>query len=162
MNSRGSNMADPGHGNTTQLLDEAVLPAALSSNTASIHSSSSSAPEIEGSGPISSAQPPPSRPLWNTSEGRIAVYKRMVETEDVPEKRANYEALMKYYEDGGKVPEGKEEVWAFDGQASSGIRAYTNRDQIPEGWGQKHSFCDVSLLRLCQSSYRASSIPFRP
>lgn len=81
--------------------------------------------------------------LYNTREGRIATYRRMFESNRWPEQLANFEALIKYYEDGGRVPQGKEEVWAFDGQASFGIRFYTHLDQMPEGWLYKRRFCDV-------------------
>ncbi|ROW03571.1 hypothetical protein VSDG_01237 [Cytospora chrysosperma] len=111
-------------------------------------STSSSTAEIESPGLVSSVQLPPSPPLWNTREGRIAGYRRMIEHEHEPEQRANLEALIKYYEDGGKVPEGKEEVWAFDGQASFGIRFYTRCDQMPDGWLYKHKWCDSS--KWCQ------------
>lgn len=70
----------------------------------------------------SPAQSPPSRPLWNTQEGRIAGFKRMIEINDLPEQRANLEALIRYYEEGGKVPEGYEEVWAIEGEVSLGTR----------------------------------------
>ncbi|KAG8165617.1 hypothetical protein KVR01_004169 [Diaporthe batatas] len=85
------------------------------------------------------------RPLWNTPEGRIAGYRRMIEKNRAPDQRANVEALIRYYEEGGKVPEGQEEVWAIDGEASFGIRDYrTNPDQRPEGWESKLRFCDSS------------------
>lgn len=92
----------------------------------------------------SSVQPRPSQLLWHTPEGRIAAYKRMIRTKYLPEQRANLEALIRYYEDGGKVPEGQEELWAFDGQTSFGIRKYTSSNPPPEGWLYKIKFCDVS------------------
>lgn len=67
----------------------------------------------------------------------------MIEKNHLPEHLANLEALIRYYEDGGKVPEGDEELWASDGQVSFGIRRYTRFDQMPEGWLYKHKYCDV-------------------
>lgn len=58
--------------------------------------------------------------------------KRLIKANELPEQRANLEALIKYYEDGGKIPEGQEEVWAFEGKASFGIRRYTYINQMPE------------------------------
>lgn len=78
----------------------------------------------------------------------------------LPEKRANYEALIRYYEEGGKVPEGDEEVWAFDGQASFGIRDYKRFDQMPEGWLNKHRHCDVSGFCLGRYWFRVSLVSF--
>lgn len=72
-----------------------------------------------------------------------------METNQKPEQRANFEALIKYFEDGGKIPEGDEEVWAFDGQASFGIRFYTNINQMPDGWLHKHKWCDVRRSKFC-------------
>jgi hypothetical protein len=74
----------------------------------------------------------------------------MLENDEEPEQRANLEALIKYFEDGGKVPEGNEEVRAFDGQASFGIRFYTRFDQMPEGWLFKQKWCDVRCSCLCR------------
>lgn len=100
--------------------------------------------EIGNSALVSSIQSPPSRPLWNTREGRIAGYRRMVEKKHLPEHRANFEALIRYYEKGGRIPEGDEEVWAVEGEASFGIRDYKDDDQMPEGWLCKLRYCDVS------------------
>lgn len=108
----------------------------------------------------SSEQSPPSRPLWDTREGRIAGFKRMIEKKLFPENHANIKALIRYYEDGGKVPEGDEEVWAVDGQASFGIRKYTRFDQMPEGWLHKHRYCDVSGLSLCRYWLQSSLVSF--
>lgn len=113
-------------------------------------STSSSAAEIGSPGPVSPLlQPQSSPPLWNTREGRIAGYKRMIQTNYLPEQRANLEALIEYFEDGGKVPEGDEELWAFDGQTSFGIRFYTEINPPPDGWFQKHRWCDVRVSRIC-------------
>lgn len=132
--------------------------------SASTNSTSSSAQEVDGlgldpptpeaSGLDLSVQPPPApcRPLFKSREGRIAMYRRLINENRFPEQRANFEALIKYFEDGGKVPEGKEEIWAFDGQASFGIRFYTHINQMPEGWLYKTRWCDVrSMLKssLC-------------
>lgn len=116
--------------------------------------SSSSARETNNTDSFtSSVQSPLSRPLWKTLEGRIAGYKRMIESNHLPEQRANFEAMIRYYEDGCKVPEGEEEVWAFDGQASFGVRFYTHIDQMPDGWLSKHRWRDVRrafcLCRYC-------------
>lgn len=100
--------------------------------------------KMEDPAPTSSIPSPPSRPLWGTREGRIAGFKRMIEKNRVPDLRANLEALVQYYEEGGKVPEGDEEVWAVEGQASFGIRKFTSFDQMPEGWLFKLKYCDVS------------------
>jgi hypothetical protein len=116
----------------------------------SADSTLSSAQEMKDPASASSIQSPPSRQLWNTREGRIAAFKRTIEKNLFPQNRANFEALIRYYEDGGKVPEGDEEVWAFDGQASFGIRKYTRFDQMPEGWLHKHRYCDVSDYCLCK------------
>lgn len=103
-----------------------------------------SAQEIKNSASTSSVQSTAARPMFNTREGRIAAFKRALETNTVPENRANLEALICYYEDGGKVPEGDEEVWAVDGQVSFGTRKYTSFDQMPEGWLFKTKYLDVS------------------
>lgn len=69
----------------------------------------------------------------------------MIETNFLPDHRANLGALIRYYEEGGKVPEGQEEVWAVEGEASFGIRDYINNsDQRPERWAFKLKYCDVS------------------
>lgn len=95
---------------------------------------------------VPSLQSPPARPLWNTREGRIAGYRRMIERNLHPDHRANLEALIRYYEEGGKVPEGDEEVWAVEGGVSFGIRDYRgdNANLKPEGWMCKLRYCDVS------------------
>lgn len=98
--------------------------------------SSSSAAGGEDPGASASTMTQPQSPpvlLFNTREGRIASYRRMIESNRWPEQFTNFEALIKYYEDGGRIPQGNEEVWAFDGQASFGIRFYTHIDQMPEG-----------------------------
>lgn len=64
----------------------------------------------------------------------MAGYKRMLVTENNSDQLSNFEALIKYYEDGGKIPEGKEEVWAFN---------------TPNGWAYKHRWYDVSSFCLC-------------
>lgn len=111
-------------------------------------SAGSSVQETINPASISPIQSPPPRPLWRTREGRIVGYKQMIESNHLPEQRANFEAMIRYYEDGGKVPEGKEEVWAFDRQASFGIRFYTHIDQMPDGWLYKHRWRDVRVLCL--------------
>jgi hypothetical protein len=131
-----------------------------SSNDKSADSALSSAQETKIPDSTSLIQLPPSRPLWNTPEGRIAGYKRAIEKNDSPDDHANLEALIRYYEDGGKVPEGDEEVWAIDGQVSFGIRKYTRFDQMPEGFLQKRKYCDVSSFCLCRYWSRRSLISF--
>lgn len=74
----------------------------------------------------------------------------MIETNHLPEQRANLEAFIRYYEDGGKVPEGQEELWSFDGQTSFGIRKYSSSNPPPEGWLYKIRYCDVSGFCLCR------------
>ncbi|KAI3391432.1 hypothetical protein diail_7356 [Diaporthe ilicicola] len=106
--------------------------------------SQASAQEMKSPALTSPVQSPPSPPLWNTREGRIAGYKRMIEKKHRPQQRANFEALIRYYENGGKVPEGDEELWAVDGQTSFGIRKYTQVDQMPEGWLYKQKYLDSS------------------
>ncbi|KAK2603290.1 hypothetical protein N8I77_009756 [Diaporthe amygdali] len=109
----------------------------------SVDSALSLPQEMTDSASVSSAQSPPSRPLWNTREGRIAGYRRMIEKNYLSDHRANFEALIRYYEEGGKVPEGDEEVWAVEGEASFGIRDYLDDDQMPKGWLYKLRYCDV-------------------
>lgn len=104
--------------------------------------------EMENSASVSSVQSPPSQPPWNTREGRIVGYKRMIEKNHLPDHRANLEALIRYYEEGGKIPEGDEEVWAVEGEASFGILNWRDDDQMPKGWHCKLRYCDVSF-RLC-------------
>lgn len=114
-----------------------------STETTTADSSPPSAPDTTGAGPAPSAQQPPgARPLWSTREGRIAGYRRMIETNHVPEQKANREALIMYYEDGGKVPEGDEELWAVDGQATFGI---IDIYQVPRERFLKRTYLDVSL-----------------
>lgn len=84
----------------------------------------------------------------------------MMEKNIFPENRANLEALICYYENGGKVPGRDEEVWTFDGQASFGIRDYTRFDQMPEGWLHKHRYWDVSGFCLCRDWFRGSLVSF--
>lgn len=119
------------------------------SSDKSAESALSSAQETKDPDSTSLIQPPPSRPLWNTPEGRIAGYKRKIQKNHDPADRPNLEALIRYYEDGGKVPEGDEEVWAIDGQVSFGIRKYTSFDQMPEGFLSAQKHCDVSRFCLC-------------
>ena len=139
--------------NATHIGDGVATSLVISSNATfkdqsvgdnSADSALSSAEDMKDPASTFSAQSPPPRPLWNTREGRIAGFRRTIEKNLFPENCANLEALIRYYEDGGKVPEGDEEVWAFDGQASFGIRKYTSFDQMPEGWLHKHKYCDVS------------------
>jgi hypothetical protein len=69
----------------------------------------------------------------------------MIEKNHRPDHRANYEALIRYYEEGGKIPEGDEEVWAIEGEVSFGIRDYRGDGQeMPQGWLYKRRYCDVS------------------
>lgn len=117
-------------------------------------STSPSAPETTGSCPTSPAQlPPDAPPLWSSREGRIAGYRRMIQNNHMPQQNVNLEALIRYYEDGGKVPEGNEEVWAVEGEVSFGIRFYAHSDEFPEGWFRKLRYCDVSCpsISLCPS-----------
>lgn len=100
--------------------------------------------ETANSASVSSAQSQPARPLWNTREGRITGYRRMIENNQLPDHHANLEALICYYEEGGKVPEGDEEVWAIEGEVSFGIRDYRGDNEMPEGWMYKRRYCDVS------------------
>lgn len=104
--------------------------------------------EMENSASVSSVQSPPSRPLWNTREGRIAGYRRMIEKNHLPDHRANLEALIRYYEEGGKVPQGDEVVWAVEGEASFDILDLEKIGQMPKEWFCKLRYCDVSY-RLC-------------
>lgn len=119
------------------------------SSNKSAESTLSSAQETKDPDLTSLIQPPPSRPLWNTPEGRIAGYKRKIQKNYDPADHPNLEALIRYYEDGGKVPEGHEEVWAIDGQVSFGIRKYKSFDQMPEGFVSAQKHCDVSRFCLC-------------
>lgn len=96
-----------------------------------------------------SIQSPPAQPLWKSREGRIAGYRRMIEKNHIPDHRANLEALIRYYEEGGKVPEGDEEVWAVEEEVSFGIRDYRGDNEMPEGWMCKLRYCDVSESCLC-------------
>lgn len=119
--------------------------AAFESGSKESADSASSLPqEMRNSASVSSVLSPPSRPLWNTREGRIAGYRRMIEKNYLSDHRANFEALIRYYEEGGKIPEGVEEVWAVEGEASFGIRDYLDDDQMPKGWLYKLRYCDVS------------------
>lgn len=145
---------------TTHNIDGVATLSVTSPNAASENQNFSDKSADSASSATSFVQSPPSRPLWNTREGRIAGYKRTIEKSLFPENRANFEALIRYYEDGGKVPEGDEEVWAFDGQASFGIRNYTRFDQMPEGWLNKHRYCDVSGFCLCRYWFRGLLLSF--
>lgn len=115
----------------------------------SAESALSSAQETKDPDPASSTQWRPPRPLWNTPEGRIAGYRRMIQRNRDPADRPNLEALVRYYEDGGKVPEGDEEVWAIDGQVSFGIRKYTSFQQMPKGFMSAQKHLDVSRFCPC-------------
>lgn len=128
---------------------KAAADGSQNSSAKSAESALLSAQETKDSDSTSLIQPPPSRPLWNTPEGRIAGYKRAIEKNHSPDDYLNLEALIRYYEDGGKVPEGDEEVWAIDGQVSFGIRRYTHFNQMPEGFLSAHKYCDVSSFCLC-------------
>lgn len=130
------------------------------SRAKSADSAVSSAQETKDPDPTSVIQSPPSRPLWNTPEGRIAGYKRAIEKNHSADDLPNLEALIRYYEDGGKVPEGDEEVWAIDGQVSFGIRKYTSFDQMPEGFLSATKYCDVSSFFLCRYLSRGSLVSF--
>lgn len=112
----------------------------------SADSAQSSAQEVMNLASTSSVQSTSARPLFKTPEGRIAAFKRMLEKNTIPDSRVNLEALIRYYKEGGKVPEGDEEVWAVEGQVSFGTRNYTSFDQMPEGWLFKNKFVDVSAL----------------
>lgn len=95
---------------------------------------------------------PPHRPLWDTPEGRVAGFKRMLESNKWPDHRDNLEAFIKYYGDGGKVPEGDEEVWAIEGQVSFGERPYNRPDLFPEGWFHMRRWRDVCCPCPCRYS----------
>lgn len=67
-------------------------------------------------GPLSSSpaqqQQQPSPPMFNTPEGRVAAYRRMLRVNNLePEQRPNLEALVRYYEEGGKVPGHRKRCW---------------------------------------------------
>lgn len=158
----------PGH-EATHMVDAVASASVTSTDTElanvgdkSPDSDSSSAQGIKEPDSTCSVQPTPPRPLWRTREGSIAGYKRMIEKDHIPEQRANIEALIRYYEGDGKVPEGKEEVWAFDGQTSFGIRFYTHIDQMPEGWLYKRKMCDVRGFCLCRYWLRGFLALFCP
>lgn len=85
---------------------------------------------------------PPLPPMYNTPEGKIASYKRRIRDTDKPAQRANLEALLRYYEEGGKVPQGEEELWAFDGRVVFEIMSNKSIDQLPEGWYAKPKVLD--------------------
>lgn len=83
----------------------------------------------------------------------------MIEKNDLPEHRANLEALIHYYEEGGKVPEGEEEVWATEGQVSFRTRGYKSIEEMPEGLLLKLNYCDVShFFCLCRFLFWPASI----
>lgn len=69
-------------------------------------SASSSAQDTKDSALTPNVQSTPTRPLSNTREGRIITLKRAIEKNLFPDHHANLEALIRYYEDGGKIPEG--------------------------------------------------------
>lgn len=105
--------------------------------------SSLSTPGIEHLGPDPSVQPTSSQLLWNTPEGRIAGFRRMIRENIHSDHRDNLEALIRYYENGGKVPTGQEEIWAMDGEIIVGI--LTERiSQLPADWFRRRKYCDVS------------------
>lgn len=70
----------------------------------------------------------------------------MIEKNHIPEHHANIMALIQYYEEGGKVPEGEEEVWAVEGQVSFRTRGYKTFEEMLEGFMFKLRYCDVSGL----------------
>lgn len=108
----------------------------------------SSAQDTKDSALTPNVQSTPTRPLSNTREGRIISYRRAIEKNLFPDHRANLEAFIRYYEDGGKIPEGDEEVWAVEGEVSFGTRKYRTFEEMPEGWLTKLKFLDVSILYL--------------
>lgn len=144
---------------TIQIVHEVATLSVASSSTAArvenlsvsdesadsaLSSAQSSAKEMMNLASTSPVQSTSARPLFKTREGRIAAFKRALGRDTVPGNRVNLKALIRYYEDGGKVPEGDEEVWAVDGEVSFGIRKYTSFDQMPEGWLFKTKYLDVS------------------
>lgn len=132
-----------------QIVDRVATLSVTSPNAAFANSSEVSADsalslpqEMGKPDSVSAVQSPRSRPLWNTREGRVAGYKRMIETNSLPEHCANLEALIRYYEEGGKIPTGDEEVWAVEGEVSFGI--IRNHSQMPIEWHCKLKYLDVS------------------
>ncbi|KAK0701745.1 hypothetical protein B0T26DRAFT_681859 [Lasiosphaeria miniovina] len=47
---------------------------------------------------------------------RIAELRRDLDANTLPDQRVNFEALIRYYEGGGRQPAGTEELWVLDGE----------------------------------------------
>jgi hypothetical protein len=107
-------------------------------------SASSPVQETKDSASTPTVQSEPIRPLWTTPDGQIAKFKHLIEKNLLPQQRANFEALIRYYEDGGKIPQGDEEVWADEREIAFGTRKHTSFEQIPKEWWTKTRFLDVS------------------
>lgn len=108
--------------------------------------SSSSTATTGGSNSATGLPPPdPVRITHHyTPADQIRRHKECIESGEWPEHNINREAIIKYYEDGGRCPQDKEELWAINGQLYWGIKR--RPDDFPNGsyWDKTPKLCEVS------------------
>lgn len=119
---------------------------ATSSTTISAPASSTGATRLPAPG-----LPPPDPVVIShsvTPAARIEDLRRYIIEDKDPAQRINLETVIKYYEDGGRCPQGQEELWAINGQLYWGI--LRQPDDFPNGsyWDQSAKFREVSHLFL--------------
>ncbi|KAK4160161.1 hypothetical protein QBC43DRAFT_293210 [Cladorrhinum sp. PSN259] len=77
---------------------------------------------------------------------RIALFRQLIEANERPEQHINYEAYLRYYEEGGRLPRGDEELWAFNGELTWG--RFRKPDDFPPG-----VYWDRNIVKFCEASF---------
>lgn len=77
---------------------------------------------------------------------RIESLRREIEANTFPGQRVNFEALIRYYEGGGRLPAGMEELWVFDGELSWGRRQ--RPEDFPPG-----VYWNPNVARFCENTW---------
>lgn len=78
----------------------------------------------------------------------IARLKREIDESTSPKAIVNLEALLSYYEEGGRYPEGEEELWAINGKLYWGIKRYP-ADFPGDTFFKGTKHCEVRYIYLC-------------
>lgn len=90
--------------------------------------------------------PPPDTDVithHSTPASRIQEYKEQIEAEPDSPHRINYEAFIRYYEEGNRCPQGFEELWAINGVLYWGIKRMPEDFPGNSRWDASPKFCEV-------------------
>ncbi|KAK0717052.1 hypothetical protein B0T26DRAFT_675427 [Lasiosphaeria miniovina] len=77
---------------------------------------------------------------------RIALFRQLMGANEQPEQRINYEAYLRYYDEGGRLPRDDEELWAFNGELTWG--RFRTPEDFPPG-----VYWDRNIVKFCDAKY---------